>query len=645
MSAPPKSTALSHIRICDFTGQLAGAGATRWLAAMGAQVIRIEDPVNEGRWDILRGVEPHIDDRSGVEFGGGFQNHNVEKLGITLNLRTERGKELLRELVRGQRLCHRELRLRGARAVGLRLSSVARPSSATSSTCRTADSATPVRTTPSAPGGRSCRPRAGSRSRRGCPGLPPAGWGYSYMDHHGGNIMAIAILTALVHRQTHRRGSVGRHVVHRGRRLVARPAGARLHRQRSALCDATACRIRTAARSRRWHRTASTRAMGDDDWIAVSCRDDADGCALAELIGRTVVLRARYATLAGRLAARGRPRPRSSTLDPRAATSSTSRPGCRPWACPQRRCRSRRAHRPRSEYGGVGSVADRAAPRDGRGARRRRAGALQRYRLGDRTGRAVSRRAQRTGIRRVARAVLRGDRTTYATTGSSDGGRRRGTARRGPLAGMRVIELASERACFAGKLLAIYGAEVIVVEPPGGHHTRAVRAVRRRYRGPRAQPVVVALQHLKKWRHARSRRPPRARCAALARRHCRHRARSRDARRARRAAARLSRSARRATRRSSGCRSRRSAGPARGAHGLSTDLTVLAGGGPVWSCGYDDHSIPPVRGGGNQGYHTGSIFAVMSALTACASGATGCRPVHRRQPARRGQRHHRSCDL
>ena len=47
-----------------------------------------------------------------------------------------------------------------------------------------------------------------------------------------------------------------------------------------------------------------------------------------------------------------------------------------------------------------------------------------------------------------------------------------------------------------------------------------------------------------------------------------------------------------------------------------TDLGVLAGGGPVWSCGYDDHSIPPVRGGGNQGYNTGAHYAVLSLLTA-----------------------------
>lgn len=47
-----------------------------------------------------------------------------------------------------------------------------------------------------------------------------------------------------------------------------------------------------------------------------------------------------------------------------------------------------------------------------------------------------------------------------------------------------------------------------------------------------------------------------------------------------------------------------------------TDLTALAFGGPVWSCGYDDHSISPVRGGGNQAYHTASHFAAAGILTA-----------------------------
>ena len=48
----------------------------------------------------------------------------------------------------------------------------------------------------------------------------------------------------------------------------------------------------------------------------------------------------------------------------------------------------------------------------------------------------------------------------------------------------------------------------------------------------------------------------------------------------------------------------------------ATDLTLLAGGGPAWSCGYDDHSLPPVRGGGNQGYQTGCHWAVVTTLVA-----------------------------
>ncbi len=92
--------ALSHFRICDFTGQLAGAGATKWLAAFGAEVIRIEDPVRQGRWDILRGNGPFVDDRRGIDMGGGFNNHNTDKKGITLNLRTDKGKEILTEIIK-----------------------------------------------------------------------------------------------------------------------------------------------------------------------------------------------------------------------------------------------------------------------------------------------------------------------------------------------------------------------------------------------------------------------------------------------------------------------------------------------------------------------------------------------------------------
>lgn len=48
----------------------------------------------------------------------------------------------------------------------------------------------------------------------------------------------------------------------------------------------------------------------------------------------------------------------------------------------------------------------------------------------------------------------------------------------------------------------------------------------------------------------------------------------------------------------------------------SSDLISLAAGGPLHMCGYDDHSIPPIRPGGNQGYHTGTAFAHIGILLA-----------------------------
>ncbi|MDG4669126.1 CoA transferase [Mycobacterium sp. 236(2023)] len=47
-----------------------------------------------------------------------------------------------------------------------------------------------------------------------------------------------------------------------------------------------------------------------------------------------------------------------------------------------------------------------------------------------------------------------------------------------------------------------------------------------------------------------------------------------------------------------------------------TDLTVLAGGGPMWNCGYDDHSIPPMRGSGDQSANIGGMYGAIGALIA-----------------------------
>jgi crotonobetainyl-CoA:carnitine CoA-transferase CaiB-like acyl-CoA transferase len=49
-----------------------------------------------------------------------------------------------------------------------------------------------------------------------------------------------------------------------------------------------------------------------------------------------------------------------------------------------------------------------------------------------------------------------------------------------------------------------------------------------------------------------------------------------------------------------------------------TDLTMLAGGGPVWNCGYDDHSLPPIRGAGEQSANLAGLYCAIGALVALA---------------------------
>ena len=48
------------------------------------------------------------------------------------------------------------------------------------------------------------------------------------------------------------------------------------------------------------------------------------------------------------------------------------------------------------------------------------------------------------------------------------------TDAQGPLAGLRVLELADEKGQFCGKLLGDLGADVIKIEPPGGEPNRRV---------------------------------------------------------------------------------------------------------------------------------------------------------------------------
>lgn len=292
--------ALSHLRICDFTGQLAGAGATKFLAAFGAQVIRIEDPVNEGRWDILRGIPPYKAGQSGLEAGGAFNNHNVEKLGITLNLRTEKAKEILRRLVATSDCVTENFAAGVLDRLGFGYEELKkiRPDIIYVSNCGFGHRGPYAKFKTWGP---IVQAVSGLTFSSGLRDQPPAGWGYSYMDHTGAYFMAIAIMLALYHRN---RTGEGQWVD-----LACTEAGTVLNGP--ALLDYTVNgRPLRRPGSPDSNRSQFPRmaphgiypAKGNDQWVALACRDDAEWARLAAHIGEPWTADECYATLDGRLA-------------------------------------------------------------------------------------------------------------------------------------------------------------------------------------------------------------------------------------------------------------------------------------------------------------------------------------------------------
>lgn len=84
--------ALQGIRILDLTRVLAGPYCSMIFADMGAEVIKLEIP---GRGDDSRKYVPQVNGESSY-----YMNLNRNKKGITLNLKSEEGKEIFKELVK-----------------------------------------------------------------------------------------------------------------------------------------------------------------------------------------------------------------------------------------------------------------------------------------------------------------------------------------------------------------------------------------------------------------------------------------------------------------------------------------------------------------------------------------------------------------
>ncbi|MDB6000931.1 MAG: CoA-transferase family protein 8 [Rhizobacter sp.] len=88
---------LAGLRVTDFCWLGAGAYATKILADLGADVIKIE---NADRLDSLRMAAPYKDKKPGVNRSGYFADRNTSKRSITLDMKHPRALALIQKLIR-----------------------------------------------------------------------------------------------------------------------------------------------------------------------------------------------------------------------------------------------------------------------------------------------------------------------------------------------------------------------------------------------------------------------------------------------------------------------------------------------------------------------------------------------------------------
>ena len=190
--------ALAGIRVLDFTWVRAGPWATRMLGSLGAEIIKVEWPEN---LDMIRRGTATVPE--GVEEGpnsvGAFADSNANKLGITLNIRSESGLDLVRDLIAVSDIVMENFssRVMQRRGLGYEELRKLKPDIIYVSMAGFGHTGRHHSYTTMGP---SAQALSGLTFLSGVPDAPPAGWGYSYLDDTGGMYGAMCALTALRHR-------------------------------------------------------------------------------------------------------------------------------------------------------------------------------------------------------------------------------------------------------------------------------------------------------------------------------------------------------------------------------------------------------------------------------------------------------------
>jgi crotonobetainyl-CoA:carnitine CoA-transferase CaiB-like acyl-CoA transferase len=507
--------ALDGIRVLDFTWVRAGPWSTRWLGALGAEIIKVEWPANErGR---MTAVTPEGIERS-LNSSPTFNDTNPNKKSITVNLRSQKGLAVIKRLVAVCDVVVENFSPKALRSWGLGYDVLCeiKPDivyvshSGLGHTGRQSDYTMM---------GPTAQAFSGMTFSSGLPGRPPAGWGWSILDDLGGTTMANCVLGALYRRN---RTGLGQHVDlsqmlngvtlngpalldvtvnGRASRREGFPPGNRAHWPGTPLLNNY--RGPTVAP----HNAYRAKGGGYNDWCAIVCLDDAEWRKfVAVMASPDWAGDRRFATGLGRLTHQEdldrNIEAWTLTHDKYAVMELCQAAGVR--AMPVQSAQDRVENDPQLRHRALFTELDHpvlgrrkfqnapfalsqtpaintsAAPLIGQHTREILEGLLGlahdevAWGIGNNifwpqsVGRFdyIDAMVSAAPIPAAAPPAPRPDRPPARAKDQSGAP--------GPLDGLRVLELCDEKGQFCGKLMGDLGADVIKIEPPGGEATRSV---------------------------------------------------------------------------------------------------------------------------------------------------------------------------
>ena len=303
--------ALENIRVVDFTWVRAGPWATRWLGAFGAEIIKIEWPETE-RGRLPSSTTPqHLE--VNLNTSGNFNDTNVNKKSLSLNVRSPKGLEIVKRLIAKSDIVIENFSSRVLRnwGLGYDVLRATKPDIVYVSMSGYGHTGQHHHYTTFGPVAQAV---SGLTHLSGLPDAPPAGWGWSYMDDTGGMYGAICALMGLYHRNMTGQGQhidlsqmvssvplVGPALLDftvngRGSRRPGFPPGNRAHWPGTPLVNNY--RGPTVVP----HNAYRTAPGGYNDWCVIVCHSDAEWSRLVEVMGAPPwAADKKFATVTGRL--------------------------------------------------------------------------------------------------------------------------------------------------------------------------------------------------------------------------------------------------------------------------------------------------------------------------------------------------------